>query len=94
MRAIGMAWFREEDYPALLQIFDDSNEMPHTWKAWLKDAEQMESRAKAGGYTAERIYIDPDGFPDWCLREGMHVNNESLQKFVIDTVAAKYAEQS
>ena len=30
----------------------------------------MEERAKAQGYRTQRVYIDTDRFPDWCLREG------------------------
>src|SRR5713226_5962466 len=40
--AVGAYWIKEEDYPALLKIFDDGNKMPRTWKEWLKIAEEME----------------------------------------------------
>jgi hypothetical protein len=46
-REVAVTWFREEDYPALLELFEDAEEMPHTWKEWFKRAEQMEERAKA-----------------------------------------------
>jgi hypothetical protein len=91
LREVGVTWFREEDYPALLEIFEDADKMLRTWKEWLKRAERMEKLAKAQGYNTERIYIDPDDFSNWCRREGLHVNGESCQKFVIETVAAKYA---
>ena len=29
IRAIGISWFREEDYPTLLRLFTDANKMPH-----------------------------------------------------------------
>jgi hypothetical protein len=87
---VGVTWFREEDYPALLHIFEDADKMPRSWKEWLKRAEQMEKRAKAQGYSTARIYIDPDDFRDWCLREGMRIGSEARRKFVVDTVAAKY----
>ena len=28
--AVGAYWIKEEDYPALLEIFDDGNKMPRT----------------------------------------------------------------
>ena len=40
--AVGAYWIKEEDYPALLKLFDDGNKMPQTWKEWLKIAEKME----------------------------------------------------
>jgi hypothetical protein len=33
---IGAYWVKEEEYPALLKMFDDGNNMPQTWKEWLK----------------------------------------------------------
>ena len=36
--AVGAYWIKEEDYPALLKLFDDGNKMPQTWKEWLKIA--------------------------------------------------------
>jgi hypothetical protein len=30
--AVGAYWIKEEDYPALLKIFDDGSKMPRTWK--------------------------------------------------------------
>jgi hypothetical protein len=50
LKDVGVTWFREEDYPVLLEIFDDADKMPRTWKEWLMRAEQMEERAKAQGY--------------------------------------------
>jgi hypothetical protein len=37
--AVGAYWIKEEDYPALLKIFDDGSKMPRTWKEWVRIAE-------------------------------------------------------
>jgi hypothetical protein len=29
---VGAYWINEEDYPALLKLFDDGHRMPRTWK--------------------------------------------------------------
>ena len=44
--AIGAFWIKEEDYPALLQLFDDGDKMPPGWKEWLKVAEEMEQGSR------------------------------------------------
>ena len=46
--AVGAYWIKEEDYPALLKIFDDGVKMPRTWKEWLKIAEEMERGSRIG----------------------------------------------
>ena len=35
--AVGAYWIKEEDYPALLKIFDDGDKLPPTWKEWLQN---------------------------------------------------------
>jgi hypothetical protein len=90
VRVVGISWFRQQDYPALLRMFDDAHELPRVWKEWLQGAEQMEERTKAAGHAVERVYIDPDTFPDWCRREGVGVNREGRDKFVATIVASKY----
>ncbi len=94
IRVVGLAWFREEDYPSLLAIFEDADKMPRSWKEWLKGAEQTEQRAKALGQATERVYIDPDTFPDWCRHAGVGVDREGRHKFIATTLASKYRNQS
>ena len=98
LRVIGLTWFREEDYPALLRVFQDGDKMPRTWKEWLKNAEDMEQKAKAQaaaqGAVTERVYIDPDTFPDWCARNGVQPDREGRHKFVAHSTAPKYMNQS
>src|SRR6478735_8307289 len=40
--AVGAYWIKEEDYPALLQLFDDGDKMPPSWKEWLRMAEEAQ----------------------------------------------------
>jgi hypothetical protein len=94
IRVVAVSWFREEDYPALLRIFDDADKMPRSWKEWLKGAEEMEQSAKSSGYTVERVYIDPDTFPEWCGATGVSVDRNGRHRFNAATVALKYRNQS
>jgi hypothetical protein len=54
-RQVAVTWFREEDYPALLELFEDAKKMPRTWKEWFERAEQLEERAKAQGCNTVRV---------------------------------------
>ncbi len=91
--AVGAYWIREENYPALLEIFDDGNKMPRTWKEWLKIAGEMERGLKAYGHPVLRVYIDPDTFPDWCAAHGVNLGSEGRKKFVAAAVFERYGEQ-
>jgi hypothetical protein len=86
-------WIKEEDYPALLKIFDDGNRMPRTWKEWLKIAEEMERGLKAYGHVVMRVHIDPKTFPDWCAAHGTSPGREGRKRFVAAAVTERYGNQ-
>jgi len=92
--AVGAYWFKEQDYPALLNIFPDSSKMPRTWKEWLKIAEEMKRGLEAYGHVVMRVYIDPKAFPDWCSANGWNLGAEGRRKFVAAAVADRYGDQS
>ena len=84
--AVGAYWIKEEDYPALLKIFDDGDKLPPSWKEWLKIAEEMEQGLKAYGHVVLRVPIDPATFPDWCAAHGMRPGSAGRRKFVAAAV--------
>jgi hypothetical protein len=43
MHQVGVIVFRGEDYPVLLEIFQDADKMPPTWKEWLANGETGQS---------------------------------------------------
>jgi hypothetical protein len=90
IRVVGIAWFRKDDYPALLKIFEDADKFAATWDEWIKRAEKAEQRLKNEGHMTERVYIDPDTFPDWCRKEGLSIGSHARHKFAASVVAEKY----
>ncbi len=91
--AVGVYWIKEEDYPALQQIFEDGHKMPPTWKEWLKMAEEMEHGLKAYGHPVLRVHIDPNTFPAWCAANDTKPNNQGRKKFVAAAVTERYGDQ-
>jgi hypothetical protein len=89
-RAVGIAWIGEENYLALLAIFEDGKEFVGSWKDWVKRAQETEAGLKDNGYIVERVYIDPDTFTEWCLRKGVGTGREARTQFAADFVAKKY----
>jgi hypothetical protein len=90
--AVGAYWIKEDDYPALLELFND-RKMPRLWKEWLKIAEEMERGLKAYGHVVMRVRIDPNTFPDWCAAHGASPDGEGRKKFVAAAVAERYGDQ-
>jgi len=92
--AVGVYWIKEEDYPALLRIFDDGHKLPRTWAEWLKMAEEMEHGLKAYGHPVMRVPIDPNTFADWCAAHGTSPGREGRKRFVAAAVTDRYGDQS
>ena len=88
-RAVGIPWFRQEDYPSAQALFAPTNYLP-PWEEWLNRAEEAERTFKADGYIVERIYIDPDTFPDWCRENGKRIDAQARMDFAGMAVAKKY----
>ena len=91
---VGAYWIREEDYPALLEIFDDGNKLPPSWKEWLKIAEEMERGLTAYGHVVFRVRIDPKTFPDWCAAHGTTPGGAGRKKFVAAAVLERFGNQT
>src|SRR4029077_2751167 len=92
--AVGAYWINEEDYPALLKMFADSNRMPRTWKEWLKMAEEMERGLKAYGHVVMRVRIDPNTFLDWGAPPGTTPAPWGRKRFVAAAVTERYGNQN
>jgi hypothetical protein len=92
--AVGVYWIEEADYPALLEILDDGDRLPRTWKEWLKIAEEMERGLKAYGHPVMRVRIDPTTFSDWCARHGTTPGREGRKMFIAAAVHDRYGDQN
>ena len=92
--AVGVYWIDEEDYHALLRIFDDGNKMPSAWREWRKIAEEMERGLTSYGHVVLRVRIDPNIFSDWCATHDVRSSAEGRKKFIAAAVYERYGEQN
>lgn len=87
---IGMAWYRAEDYDAILRIMSDSHQFPDRFDVWLAKAEAFEKDGASHGYVVVRAVIDPKTFPNWCKSCNLNVDAEARTYFA-NLAARKYA---
>ena len=90
---VGAYWINEEDYPALLKLFDDGHRMPPSWKEWLKIAKEMEQGLVAYGHVVMRVNINPNTFPAWCAAHGTSPSREGRKKFLAAAVNERYGNE-
>ena len=94
IRALGMPWYRREDWDALVVLFSDLAKLPATYDKWLRRAEQAEKEFKRQGTIAERVYIDPIEFSLWCVDRGTDLDAAARMNFADEAVARKYRNQT
>jgi hypothetical protein len=58
LRAIGVAWFRTEDYQRIREISDD--EMIPTFGEWEAKMAKFLASREAPGVILEKVIVDPD----------------------------------
>ena len=94
IRALGMPWYRREDWDALVVLFSDLAKLPATYNKWLRRAEQAERELKRQGTITERVYLDPIEFSLWCVDRGTDLDAAARMNFAAEAVARKYRDQA
>jgi hypothetical protein len=85
--AVGVAWYRREDYDRLLTVFSDADKLAGTYDDWLAQATAFEERESKRGVRFIRVVIDPDEFPAWCKSQGLDVNAKARMRFASERAA-------
>lgn len=94
VRAVGIAWYRREDYERIRAIMDDRDKLPATFDEWLQAAEELERNLERAGHIVERVYIDPDAFAEWCRLRRLDIDSQARMRFSNEVVARKYLYRS
>src|SRR5262245_55125000 len=63
---IGLAWYRREDYPLILEMMADRREMHRTYDEWLREVRRLEQHLVSEGRAVKYVVIDPARFRAWC----------------------------
>lgn len=88
VRLVALPWYRRADYPRILQIMADADQLPVTYDKWLGRAEQMERHLARQGHATMRVNIDPDQFVAWCAASGQNIDNRARSLFASEAAAA------
>lgn len=88
--AVGVPWYREEDYERLKEIFEDGHKLPATFDKWLFNAEKVIQTIKESGQIAVKAHIDPDDFVVWCRRNSLNIDSRGRMAFANAAAMARY----
>jgi len=82
--AMGIPWYRREDYPRIRKIMADGERFPEAYEDWLHRAEAVERRIAASGVPAIRAMIDPEQFLIWCKIRASKCDSQARGRFAAE----------
>jgi hypothetical protein len=85
-QTLALPWFTRSDYPALLELFSDSNKLPTTYDAWLERAERIEREFQKAGFGVSKTWIRPILFATWCDERNISPDQVARLLFVNEAV--------
>ena len=80
-RAVGIAWYRAQDYSQIRVIMTDAADFPPKYPEWREKTELFESDLKRLGHPVLRAIIDPEIFPFWCKARGLNIDAAARAEF-------------
>ena len=83
-----LPWYARGDYPALLQLFSDSDLLPATYDGWLERAQIVERQFQKAGFGVAKIWIRPVPFAAWC--EERNVSPDQAARLTFANEAARH----
>ncbi len=89
LRAVGVVWYREADWPRLRALLADVDKLPDTYTDWLASAEGLLAQLRRDGIAAERVPLDPDVFSAWCVARGLAPDAQARSQYASEVVAAE-----
>lgn len=90
--AVGIPWYRREDYPALLQLFVDGHVLPPSYDKWLQLASQLLEQVQKSGCIAVKAHIEPQAFALWYQARGLDIDANARKAFANWTAAREYRQ--
>ena len=89
----GIAWFLEEEYPACLELFDDSDSLHETYGGWVLNAQEMTQKLqRETGVEVRKVMIHPEEFKVWCDARSLPYDAVARTRFASETVSKRLAE--
>jgi hypothetical protein len=68
--AVGIAWYRREQWSLLLSLIPDPEVFPRTYDEWLARATVTLRQLSGEGVTARKVDVDVSGLMSWAAEQG------------------------
>jgi D-sedoheptulose 7-phosphate isomerase len=80
--AYGIAWYRAEQWPRLLEVSADRDALEPTHAEWLTNATKRSGEMAQSGIALRRVDVDVDRMVAWLQERGLPVNADTRSLYV------------
>ena len=84
--AAGVAWYRRDQWPRLLEVAEDADELEDTYEGWLQIANERFNNFKVPGVLLKKVDVDIEELIAWCAERGRPVDGSARSEFVAEKV--------
>jgi hypothetical protein len=81
---LGVAWYRESDWPRVKSLFADADDLHDSYAEWLQAAESLVGHLGQNGVAVERYAIDLDRFSGWCSARDLNPDAAARSAYVAE----------
>jgi len=93
-KLIGIGFYREDQWPLLLDTADDINVMEKVYGNWKKGIERLIENVKTEGIEPVVLDIDIYELLAYCTEHGLRNNGEARSKFVAELLRNRLNEKA
>jgi hypothetical protein len=79
--AIGVAWYRPEEWETLRNVSIDRDQLEETHAQWLKEAERVVKRLRQQGLQIVKIDVEVADLLLWCESQKIPLDAEARSKY-------------
>ena len=90
----GVAWYRAEQWPRLLEVSVDRSELERTYDEWQAIATKGLADLARAGVWARKVDVDVDELVEWCRSEGRAVDGAARAAFAVLKLRQTNKEQA
>jgi hypothetical protein len=84
--AVGIAWYRREQWPHLLEISTDRSDLEDSYDQWLVHVTEAFETMRNEGLDPVKVDIDTGELLDWCRSRNLPVNAAARARYVTEKV--------
>lgn len=87
---VGIAWYRREQWPRLLEISEDREKLEESYDEWLASAVKGLGTFGSQGLKAVRVDIDTEELLAWCASRNLPVDGKARAEYTTEKVQKLY----